>query len=74
MSQPANQLSYLLVADRELALGLLVLLCEGLQLFHRLALQDRYAELDVRLGVLVAGLQGKAPTSAPGRLMPCNIK
>lgn len=46
----------LLVADGEFALGLLVALCESLQLFDRLALKNRHAKFDVRLGVLVARL------------------
>ena len=45
----------LLVADGKLALRLLVVLGKALQLHHRLALVDGDQELDVRLGVLVAG-------------------
>ena len=63
-------LPYLLVANRELPLGLLIFLREGLQLFDCLALQDRYAELDVRLSVFVTRLYGgRRLKSAPGHLI-----
>jgi hypothetical protein len=54
MSRHSN--TYLLIANGEFALGLLVGIGKGLELLDGLALQDLNAELDVALGVLVAGL------------------
>ena len=48
----------LLIANRKLALRLLVLLGKLLQLLDGLALQYRESKLDVRFGVLVSGLVG----------------
>jgi hypothetical protein len=50
--------SYLLVADSEFPLCLLVLVRKCLELLDRLCLRDRNAELDVGLGILMAGLEG----------------
>jgi hypothetical protein len=50
--------TYLLITNSELALRLLVLVGESLELLDRLRLQDLDAEFDVALGVLVAGLEG----------------
>lgn len=49
--------TYLLVTNSELALSLLVGVREGLQLLDGLRLQDLDAELDVALGVFMAGLR-----------------
>lgn len=49
-------MTYLLIANRELALGLLVRIREGLQFLDGLGLRYRKAELDVALGVLVSRL------------------
>jgi hypothetical protein len=49
--------AYLLIANGEFALGLLVGIGKSLELLDRLALQDLNAELDVALGVLVTRLQ-----------------
>jgi hypothetical protein len=48
--------AYLLVTNREFALGLFVLIGENLKLLHGLRLQDFDAEFDVALRVLVARL------------------
>jgi hypothetical protein len=50
------QNTYLLITNSELALRLLVLVGESLELLDGLRLQDLDAELDVALGVLVARL------------------
>lgn len=52
-----DRVAYLFVADGELSLCLLVVLREGLQVLDGLAREDGDGELDVRLGVLVAGLR-----------------
>lgn len=49
-------MTYLLIANRELALGLLVGIRKGLQFLDGLGLRYRKAELDVALGVLVSRL------------------
>lgn len=49
-------MTYLLIANRELALCLLVRICEGLQFLDGLRLRYRKAELDVAFGVLVSRL------------------
>ena len=48
--------AYLLITNSKFALGLLVLIGEGLKLLDWLRLQDLDAEFDVTLGVLVTGL------------------
>jgi hypothetical protein len=48
--------TYLLIANSELALRLLVLVGESFELLDGLRLQDLDAEFDIALGVLVAGL------------------
>jgi hypothetical protein len=55
MSRHSN--TYLLIANGEFALGLLVGIGKGLELLDGFALQDLNAKLDVALGVLVARLQ-----------------
>lgn len=49
-------MTYLLIANRELALRLLIRIREGLQFLDGLGLRYRKAELDVALGVLVSRL------------------
>lgn len=49
--------TYLLIANSEFSLRLLVLVGESFEFLDRLRLQDFDAELDVALGVLVAGLE-----------------
>lgn len=51
------QITNLLVTNSELALRLLVLVGESFEFPDGLRLQDLDAELDVALGVLVAGLE-----------------
>jgi hypothetical protein len=48
--------TYLLITNGELALGLLVLVGESLELLNGLRLQDLDSEFDVALGVFVARL------------------
>lgn len=48
--------AYLLIADSELPLGLLVVLCKIIKSLDRLALQDGQSKLHVGLRVLMAGL------------------
>lgn len=50
--------SYLLVADGEFPLCLLVLLRKCLELLDRLCLRDCNAEFDIGLGILMTGLEG----------------
>lgn len=52
----AGRMYYLLITNRELALGLLVRIGESLKFLDRLRLQDLDAELDVAFRVFVAGL------------------
>jgi hypothetical protein len=56
-SQLYSGRSYLLVTNSKLALRLLVLVGESLEALDRLAGEDGHGELDVGLGVLVAGLE-----------------
>lgn len=48
--------AYLLISDRELALRLLVGVCERLEFLDGFILHDFDAEFDVAFGVLVTGL------------------
>lgn len=50
-------MSYLLISNRKLALRLLVVLRERLQLLDWFRLRHRHAELDVLFRIFVAGLQ-----------------
>lgn len=50
--------TYLLIPDSKLSLCLLVVLGKRLESLDGLVLQDRNAELDVGLGVFMAGLVG----------------
>ena len=60
---------FFLIADGELALRLLVVLREVLELLDRLALQHRGGELDVRFGVFMAGLE-RCGASSAGCFLP----
>lgn len=55
--RPHKHIMLLLIANRELALRLLVRVGERVQGFNSLALQDRQPEADVGLCVFVAGLR-----------------
>lgn len=49
-------IDYLLIANCELALRLLVCLGKGLKLLNGLGLRDLHAEFHIRLGIFMAGL------------------
>lgn len=64
-------MTYLLIANRELALCLLVRIRKGLQFLDRLRLRYRKAELDVSFGVLMSRLY--TVSLIPVMVGSCNI-